>query len=72
MLTPFVDEPTKTMMLRFWNSRTICTAVSVSGAAPRMAAKPGMRPSTSWMPSVRRMVSVKKPLQPFWGSSSRR
>jgi len=33
------------------------------GAAPRMAAKPGILPSTSWMPRDLKMVSVKKPLQ---------
>ncbi len=47
MLLPFVEEPANTMMLRFWRSRTILTAVSLSGAAPRMAANPGIRPSTS-------------------------
>ena len=30
---------TLVMMLFFWNSRTRCTAVSTSGAAPRMAAR---------------------------------
>jgi len=56
-------------MLLFCSSRTILTAVSLSGAAPRIAANPGMRPSTSWIPSVRRIVSVKKPLQSGCGSS---
>ena len=72
MDVPFELEPTKMRRLRFCISRTISTAVSVSGAAPRMAAKPGMRPSTSWMPSERSCVSVKKPSQSGWGSSPKR
>ena len=51
-------------MLRFCSSRTVCTAISVVGAGPRIGAKPGMRPSTSWMPSSRMIVSEMKPCQP--------
>ena len=44
-------------MLRFCSSRTILTATSFDLAAPTMAAKPGIRPSTSWMPQERSWIS---------------
>ncbi len=53
-------------MLRRCSSRTILTATSFDLAAPTMAAKPGMRPSTSWMPQVRIWTSSIGPLRcPF-------
>ncbi len=64
MVLPLRLAQRKTRMLRFWSSRTVWTAISVVGAGPRMAAKPGMRPSTSWMPSSRMMVSEMNPCQP--------
>ena len=42
MLVPLTLEPAKIRMLRFCSSRTIFTAVFESGAAPRIAAKPGI------------------------------
>ena len=51
-------------MLRSCRSRTTLTAMSVVGAGPRIAANPGMRPSTSWMPSSRMIVSEMNPCQP--------
>jgi len=44
-------------MLRRCSSRTILTATSLDLAAPTMAAKPGIRPSTSWMPHERNWMS---------------
>ncbi|MBA7472652.1 hypothetical protein ES707_07984 [subsurface metagenome] len=39
------------------------TAVSTSGAAPTIAAKPGAVPSTNWMPRSRRIISSAAPSQ---------
>ena len=44
------------------SSRQILTAISSVGAAPMMTAKPGIVPSTSWMPRLRWIVSEMKPL----------
>ena len=50
-------------MLRFCSSRTILTATSLLLAQPTIAAKPGMRPSTSWMPQARSWMSSIGPLR---------
>ncbi len=44
-------------MPRLCSSRTIFTATSLLLAQPTMAQKPGMRPSTSWMPQARSWMS---------------
>ena len=52
MERPLTLPQRKIRMLRFCSSRTILTATSLLLAQPTMAAKPGMRPSTSWMPQA--------------------
>ena len=44
------------------------TAILLSGAAPNIAAKPGILPSTNCIPSCLKIVSEKKPMQSGCGS----
>jgi len=65
----------KVRIARFWSSRTVLTAISVVGAGPRINAKPGIRPSTNWIPNSRMIVSEMNPCQPggiWWPLQVRR
>ena len=67
MLRPLTFPERKVKMLRRCNSRTTLTAVSLFLAQPTMAAKPGIRPSTSWMPQERNCYD-NAPMESFWGT----
>lgn len=61
---PSALQMMKLRMLRCWKPRTISTAILFEGAGPSSAANPGMRPSTNWIPSSRRIVSEMNPVCP--------
>ena len=63
MLRPLTLPDKKHKMLRFCSSRTICTAASLDLAHPTIAAKPGIRPSTSWIPQDRNWMSSMAPFR---------
>ena len=72
MLVPPVVPAITTRMFRSWKLRARRTASSREGGAPTTAAIPGMLPSTSFTPWLRRMESPVGPSQmPVCGGPSR-